>query len=207
MPDRIYLSQFTHYLAAKTAQDADKAVATISAQLATEYQHWKNPWQRPQDALLRDRRGSRDGQQLVELAAGAPPNRKALYTRAAQQWQQVAPWWDGLQHERLSNREVQVGDLTVVVPRLCAERHPDGELEVLYVRFNQGRLPRHVIFGVMRIVQMAHPEATISFVDAPQITLHTSRGIDLSVYDEWITQAGSDLVKQLAVGQDQADAA
>jgi hypothetical protein len=207
VPDRIYLSQFTHYLAAKTAQGADKAVAMIRDQLATEYQHWKNPWQRPQDALLRDRRGSRDGQQLAELAAGAPPNRKALYTRAAQQWQQVAPWWDGLQHERLRNREVQVGDMTVVVPRLCAERHPDGELEVLYVRFNQGQLPRHVIFGVMRIVQLAHPEAAVTFVDVPRLALHTSRGVDLTVYDEWITEAGKDLGKLLDDGQVQADAA
>jgi hypothetical protein len=203
----IYVSQFTHYLAATTAQDADKAVAKIRDQLATPYEFWKDPWRPVQNRLLRDRRGSRDGQELAELAASATARRKANYTLAAQGWAQIAPWWDGLQHERLRNQRVPVGDLAVVVPWLCAERHPDGELEVLYVRFNKDELPLYTIFGVMRIVQLAHPEATITFVDVRRGAVHTSKGRDLTAYDAWLTQAGTDLAQLLSSGQDQANAA
>ena len=203
----IYVSQLTHYLAATTAREADRAVAKIRIQLATPYEFWKDPYGPVQNRLLRDRRGSRDGQELADLAASATSRRKASYTLAAEGWAQLSPWWHGLKHERLRNQRVQVGDLTVVVPRLCAERHPDGELEVLYVRFNQDDLPLYTIFGVMRIVQLAHPEATITFVDVRRGTVHTSKGRDLTVYDEWLTEAGKDLAKLLAASQDQAAAA
>ncbi|WP_423464287.1 hypothetical protein ACO229_06915 [Promicromonospora sp. MS192] len=203
----IYVSQLTHYLAATSAPQADRAVAKIRSQLATPYEFWKDPYGPVQNRLLRDRRGSRDGQELVELAEGAPASRKASYTLAAEGWARLAPWWDGLQHERLPNQRVQVGDLAVVVPRLCAERHPDGQLEVLYVRFNKGDLPLYTIFGVMRIVQRAHPETTSTFVDVRRGAVHTSKGRDLTVYDEWLTEAGNDLAKLLDAGQDQAAAA
>ncbi|MEU4360330.1 hypothetical protein [Promicromonospora sp. NPDC023987] len=203
----IYVSQLTHYLAATTARAADRAVAKIRTQLATPYEFWKDPYLPVQNRLLRDRRGSRDGQELAELAESASASRKANYTLAAEGWARLAPWWDGLQHERLHNQRVQVGDLTVVVPRLCAERHPGGELEVLYVRFNKADLPLYATFGVMRIVQLAHPEATITFVDVRRGAVHTSKGRDLTVYDAWLTEAGNDLAKLLTTGQDQAHAA
>lgn len=102
---------------------------------------------------------------------------------------------------------MQVGALTLKVPRLCAERHPSGELEVLYVRFNQDRLPLHVVYGVMRTVQLAHPGTDITFVDVHQRTTHSSRGRDLTVYDAWLTQAGTDLAQLLSSDQSQANAA
>lgn len=203
----IYVSQLTHYLAAKTAPEADRAVTAIRDQLANEYEHWKDHWKPARDALFRDRRGSRDGQELADIVGRAPVRRRASYAAAAERWAQLTPWWDGLEHERLGTRTVQVGGLTVKVPRLCAERHPDGKLEVLYVRFNQDRLPLHVVYGVMRLVQLAHPTADITFVDVYQRTTYSSRGRDLTVYDAWLTQAGTDLAQLLDRGQDQANAA
>jgi hypothetical protein len=41
----------------------------------------------------------------------------------------------------------------------------------------------------MRIVQLAHPEATITFVKVRSGAMHTSKGRDLTVYDEWLTVA------------------
>jgi hypothetical protein len=203
----IYVSQLTNYLAAKTAKEADRAVATTRDQLAHDFEHWKDHWKPVKDALLRDRRGSRDGQELADIVDRAPVSRRASYAAAAERWAQLTGWWHGLEHERLGNRPVQVGGLTVVIPRLCAERHPDGKLEVLYVRFNQDRLPLHVVLGVMRLVQLAHPIVDITFVDVHQRTTYSSRGRDLTVYDAWLTQAGTDLAQLLSSGQDQADAA
>ncbi|MDR7381112.1 hypothetical protein [Promicromonospora iranensis] len=203
----IYVSQLTHYIAAKTAPEADRAIAGIRDQLAHDYEHWKDHWKPVKDALFRDRRGSRDGQELADIVDRAAVNRQASYAVAAARWAQLAGWWEGLESERLGTRAVQVGGLSVKVPRLCAERHPGGELEVLYVRFNQDRLPLHVVYGVMRIVQLAHPTADITFVDVHQRATHSSRGRDLSVYDAWITQAGTDLAQLLISGQSQATAA
>lgn len=203
----IYVSQLTHYLAAKTAPEADRAVAAIRDQLANDYEHWKDHWKPVKDALLRDRRGSRDGHALADIVDRAPVSRQASYAAAAERWAQLTGWWHGLEHERLGTRTVQVGGLTVKVPRLCAERHPGGELEVLYVRFNQDRLPLHVVYGVMRIVQLAHPAADITFVDVYQRATYSSRGRDLTVYDAWLTQAGTDLAQLLMSGQSQATAA
>jgi hypothetical protein len=57
----------------------------------------------------------------------------------------------------------------------------------------------------MRIVQLAHSEATITFVKVRSGAMHTSKGRDMTVHDEWLTVAGNDLTKLLAVDQDQAD--
>lgn len=75
------------------------------------------------------------------------------------------------------------------------------------MRFNQDRLPLHVVYGVMRIVQLAHTTADITFVDVCQRTTYSSRGRDLTVYDAWLTQVGTDLAQLLDSGQDQANAA
>ncbi|GAA4712952.1 hypothetical protein APR04_004289 [Promicromonospora umidemergens] len=198
----IYISQFTKYLSAPPA--SAERVGRKLAQETGRYHHWTDFWLQLKNALLTDRRGTRDGQALAAAAAAATDaKKKGPYAAAARNWVQLAPWWDGLEHERQTGRSVQVGDLTVRLPRLCAERHPDGELEVLYVRFNRGRLPLHVVLGVLRIVQRAYPSETITFVDVERATMHTTRGRDLSVYDEWLNEAGNDLAQLLNdVGQD-----
>lgn len=193
----IYASMFTHYLSAKTAKDADRVVRTITRQIETR--RGFNYWQGLSNALVADRRGARDGQALFDAAERAKPNQQAAYSLAAQQWVHLTAWWDGLEHERLPGKSVQVGTQTIKVPRLCAERHPSGELEVLAVRFNQEPLPRHVAFGLMRIVQLAHPgtDTDITFADVPRLATLSSRGRDLTVYDQWLTEAGNDLAQLL----------
>ncbi|MFI8526278.1 hypothetical protein ACIGB8_17600 [Promicromonospora sukumoe] len=201
----LYLSQFSNYLAA--APGADRVVEEIRDQLACDYEHWRDHWKPVKDALFRDRKGSRDGQELADIVAGAAARRQASYTQAAERWAQLTPLWDGLEYKRLSTQSVQVGDLTVKVPQLPAELRPDGTLEVLVVRFNQSALPLHVIYGALRIVQRAHPEATITFVDVPRLATYSSQDRDLTRFDEWLTQAGNDLAQLLGDGQDEAHAA
>ncbi|PUB29629.1 hypothetical protein C8K30_1023 [Promicromonospora sp. AC04] len=40
-----------------------------------------------------------------------------------------------------------------------------------------------------------------------ELAIYLSLGQDLTVYDEWLTEAGNDLAKELGDGQDQADVA
>lgn len=203
----ITLSQFVLSLAAHTDKAADAAVREIQRQDATGYQHWTDCWKAAREALARDRKGTRDGQELQAVAETVADQRKAAYAHAAAGWTQLAPQWDGLKPERLAGRAVQVGDLSVKVPRLNAERHADGTVEVLVVRFNQGRLPLHVIFGVMRVAELAHPTADITFVDVYQRTTYSSRGRDLTAYDLWLEETGNELGHRLDDDQDQSDAA
>lgn len=199
----IYISQFTKYLSARPA--SAERVGRKLAQDVGGYQHWTDFWLALKNALLADRRGTRDGRALeVAAAATTDAKKKGPYKAAARNWIRLAPWWDGLDHERQAGRSVQIGGLTVRLPKLCAERHPDGELEVLYVRFNRGRLPLHVVLGVLRIVQRAYPTETITFVDVERTTTYTTRGRDLSVYDEWLNEAGGDLAQLLNEGHNQA---
>ncbi|MFI9487373.1 hypothetical protein ACIG47_13365 [Promicromonospora sp. NPDC052451] len=202
----IYASQFSNYLAA--AADGGESVAhKIRSQLATPYQPGCDHWRPVKLALFRDRRGSRDGQELADIAAGAAPRRQPSYTQTAGSWARLAPLWDGLVHEPLGTKAVQVGDLTVKVPRLPAERHPGGKLEALYVRFNQIGLAPNVVYGVLRIVQRAHPGTEVTFVDVPRLTTYSSHDRDLTLFDEWLTEAGNDLANLLDEDQDQAHAA
>ncbi|WP_146197364.1 hypothetical protein [Promicromonospora sp. AC04] len=50
-------------------------------------------------------------------------------------------------------------------------------------------------------------EAAITVVDVNELAIYLSLGQDLTVYDEWLTEAGNDLAKELGDGQDQADVA
>jgi hypothetical protein len=201
----VYASMFTHYLAAKTEAEAARVVRTITRQIETGRGY--NHWQGISNALVCDRTGARNGEALVDAVARAKPREKASYGLAAEKWAQLAPWWDGLQHERMPGERVQIGNLAVRVPRLCAERHPDGELEVLYPQWNMEVLPRHVVFGVMRIVHRAYPDATITFVDVPRLVTYSSRERDLTAYDEWLTVAGTELAELLPDVEGQAQAA
>lgn len=81
------------------------------------------------------------------------------------------------------------------MPRLVAKCHLDGEVEALYVRFSQDELPRHVVLGMMRIVQIAHPATTVVFVDVPRLVSPTTHGRDLTLCGEWLTEAGNDLAQ------------
>lgn len=199
----IYASMFTQYLAAKTEAQAARVVATITRQIETGrgYNHWHGI----SNALVTDRRTTRDGQALVDAAARAKPREKASYGLVAGKWVQLAPWWDGYEHERLPGTRVQVGAQELRVPKLCGERHPDGDLEVLVLRWSE--VPRHVAFALMRITQMAHPDATITLVDVRRLATYSSRDHDLTAYDEWLTVAGNDLAQLLPDVDDQAQAA
>lgn len=198
-----YLSMMTPYLAAKTDQEAAIAVRNILKARAYNY------WQGLTHALGRDRSGARDGQELFN--ATAPASRadvKANYDQVAHNWVQLAPQWDGLEHVPASRTTVRLGDLEVRVPKLNAERHPDGTLEVLYPHWRKDPWPLHVRYGVMRVVQLAHPGVEVAYIDVPRLSIVRSAGLDLSVYDEWLTQAGIDLAAALkGDDQDQADAA
>jgi hypothetical protein len=206
MPRGIYVSQLTPYLAAKT--DAEEATAVRNIMRQIESGRGFNYWQSISNALVTDRAGTRDGQALVDAVGRAKPERQEAYALVADKWAQLAPWWDGGQHEKLPGVRVPLGNLEVRVPKLCGERRAGGGLEVLFPRWSRDALPRHVVFGVLRIVQLAHPDATeITFVDVPRLATYSSGDRDLTAYDSWLIQAGNDLAQLLPAVDDQAQAA
>jgi hypothetical protein len=206
MPQGIYVSQFTPYLAAKT--DAEQATAVRNIVRQIESGRGYNYWQGISNALVADRRTTRDGQALVDAVGRAKPERQEAYGLAAANWAQLAPWFDGGQYEKLPGVQVMLGNLEVRVPKLCGERGADGGLEVLVPQWSQRELPRSVVYGVLRIVQLAHPDATaVTFIDTARLAMYSSRDRDLTAFDGWLVQAGNDLAVQLPDVDDQAQAA
>jgi hypothetical protein len=206
MPQGIYVSQFTPYLAAKT--DAEQATAVRNIVRQIESGRGYNYWQGISNALVTDRRTTRDGQALVDAVGRAKPERQEAYGLAAANWAQLAPWFDGGQYEKLPGAQVQLGNLEVRVPKLCGERHPDGGLEVLLPRWSQRELPRSVVYGTLRIVEQAYPDAaSITFIDTARLAMYSSLDQDLTAYDEWLTVTADELAEQLPDVDDQAQAA
>jgi hypothetical protein len=206
MPRGIYVSQLTPYLAAKT--DAEQATAVRNIVRQIESGRGYNYWQGISNALVTDRRTTRDGQALVDAVGRAKPERQEAYGLAAANWAQLAPWFDGGQYEKLPGVRVTLGSLEVRVPKLCGERGADGGLEVLVPQWSQRELPRHVVYGVLRIVHLAHPDATsVTFIDTARLAMYSSRDRDLTAFDGWLVQAGNDLAAQLPDVADQAQAA
>lgn len=201
------LSQFTKYLGAPPAW-SERVGREIARQIDRPYNPGADYWRDLRNALLTDRRGTRDGQALAAKAASVSDVRKrAPFTAAARNWAQLTTCWDGLAYEPVAGTTVQIGDLSVKLPRLLGERHPDGELEVLIVQLTKGKLLPHVVDRVLRVVERAHPEAVVTYVDVERAAVYTSRGRDLTVYDAWLDVAGSDLARILDDGQEQAQAA
>ncbi|MEU4360328.1 hypothetical protein [Promicromonospora sp. NPDC023987] len=56
----------------------------------------------------------------------------------------------------------------------------------------------------MRITQVAHPGAEVTFVDVPRLATPSSRDHDLTGYDEWRMVAGDDLAQLLGDAEREA---
>ncbi|MEU4386267.1 hypothetical protein [Promicromonospora sp. NPDC023805] len=189
-----YISMFTKYLAATPAGAANVG-GRIARESGGSYAYWADFWRPLRNAFTADRRTTRDGQALEAATANVSDvKKKGPYAAAARNWAELAPQWDGLEHEQMPAASVTIGGLTVKVPAQCAERYPDGELEVLYARFNLDQLPDDVVHGVLRVLQRAFPTATsITFIDVARTRTYTTRGLDLTGYDAWLDQAGTEL--------------
>lgn len=186
----IYLSAVTQYLNTKPAQ-AGTVANRIAARAALPYRVETDFWKRARAALLADRRTTRDGQALHAAAQNTPDQKKMpLFAAAARRWEQVAPRWARCEHVPLPTASVTIGGLEVKIPAGFAERHPDGGLEVVIVRFNEDKLSDDVVDAVLRLVQRRYPTCTITFVDLPRLTIRTTRGRNLENYDAWLDQAG-----------------
>lgn len=203
---RVTLSQLRNFLAAPPSRKAG-VVQDIREQSRERYRPWKDSSRWSRDALLRDRRGSRDGSELLTAAQQSPIRGRASRVVAAQAWATLAPAWTGRQHARLSAVDVQLGALTVRVTQMNAELYPDGTPEALYAYFNVPVLSRDVVDGVMRVVQLAHPEAAVTFVDVRQLaTYRLPKGPDMTLLDRRLSRAGDELATLLG-SEDQAHAA
>lgn len=203
---QVSIAQFRNFLAAPPAKKA-RVAQTIREQNSDGYRHWQDGSKWSKDALQRDRQGSRDGSELLTAAQQSPIKDRASRVAAAQAWATLAPAWTGRQHARLSAVDVQLGALTVRVTQMNAELYPDGTPEALYAYFNVPVLSRDVADGVMRVVQLAHPEAAVTFVDVRQLaTYRLPKGPDMTLLDRRLSQAGDELATLLG-SEDQAHAA
>lgn len=194
----LYLSSLAKYLAASPAQ-AGVVANRLAVQAGTEYDPRTDFWKAMRPALVNDRRTSRDGQAVWAAAVNATARRKGPYAAVARGWEQIIDRWDGGECVPLHTVEVEVGGLVVKIPSGFAERHPDGELEVVYTHLNTAPLPDPLPEAVMRVLQRRHPDASITYVDAHRPKqVRSSRDGDLARYDAWLDQAGMYLAHVLA---------
>ena len=185
----INFTSMVKYLNASPSR-AGTVANQIAAQVGKPYFLPGDYWKTMREALVADRRLTRDGQALAAAAQNtSDPKKKPLFTTTARNWAELAPRWDGHTHVHLPATTVLLGDLPVRIPALCAEQLPNGELEVLLVRFNLEELNPDAIQGALRILQRAYPGATVTFVDVQRKKV-TTAGPRLKKYDGWLDQAG-----------------
>lgn len=186
----LYISGFTKYLGAPP-QRAGVVARRLAAQVGTQYDPRTDFWKPMRPALVNDRRTTRDGQAVWAAAQNATASKKAHYAAVARGWEQVIPRWDGGTCVPVPTLVVEIGGLSVKISASFAERHPDGELEVVYTHLNSAPLPDPLPDAVIRVLQRRHPQATITYVDAHRPDrIRSSHGRDLTPYDAYLDQAG-----------------
>lgn len=185
----INFTSMVKYLNASPSR-AGTVANQIAAQVGKPYFLPGDYWKAMREALVADRRLTRDGQALAAAAQNtSDPKKKSSFAAAARNWADLASRWDGCTHVHLPATTVMLGNLPVRIPALCAEQLPSGELEVLLVRFNLDELNPDAVQGALRILQRAYPGAAVTFVDVPRKKVITA-GARLKKYDGWLDQAG-----------------
>lgn len=173
-------------------------VRNLLAQSGSPYAPQFDFWLKMRNAIVSDRRTTRDGAAVRAAAANVRDDKKkARYREAAAAWDGIHPRWGGSSAALVSPSTVTIGGLPVHVRPAFGEQRATGPVEVALVWLIEERLTPDVIGGALRIVELAYPGETAVLVDVRRRHVHTSEQADLRHYDSWLASEAAGLAHLL----------
>jgi len=164
----------------------------IAEQARSDYDPATDFWRPMRQAINRDRRTTRDGEALRQLALAAPERRRPSFEEISDRWGGVASRWSGAGHVASHSARIDVGGLQVRVNPLFSEQWANGHAESAYVWFNKEELHHATLEGVRHLLTRDGHETHLEpvFIDARRALAVPAAPID--GIDTWLEDLGSD---------------
>jgi len=164
----------------------------IAEQSRSDYDPATDFWRPMRHAINRDRKTTRDGEALRQVAQAAPDRRRPSFEEISVRWDAVAPRWNGAGHIQSHAARIEIGGLHVRVNPLFSEQWTDGHAESAYVWFNKEELRDDTLAGVRHLLTRDGHEAHLEplFIDVRRtlaVAAAPSDGID-----EWLDELGAE---------------
>ncbi|GAA0994011.1 hypothetical protein [Subtercola frigoramans] len=105
----------------------------IAEQASSEYDPATDFWRPMRQAISRDRKTSRDGSALREVAISAPALRRPSFEAISDHWGDVSNRWKEASFATLASKRVELDGLSIRVHPLFTERWADGHGEAVCV--------------------------------------------------------------------------
>jgi hypothetical protein len=180
----------------KFANAAPRARPRLARQIAEQSRSEYNPatdfWRPMRQAINRDRKTTRDGEALRQVAQAAPDRRRPSFEEISVRWDGVAQRWNGAGHIPSHAARIEIGGLQVRMNPLFSEQWNDGHVESAYVWFNKEELRGDTLAGVRHLLTRNGHEANSEpvFVDVRRtlaVAAASTNGID-----EWLYELGAE---------------
>ncbi len=147
----IGLSAFIKFANA-TTKARPRLARQIAEQARGEYDPATDFWRPMRNAINRDRKTTRDGEALRQVALAAPARRRPSFEEISDRWNGVATRWSGAGPVSAHAARIAVGGLRVRVNPLFSEQWADGHAESAYVWFNKEELSDTTLDGVRHLL-------------------------------------------------------
>lgn len=147
----IGLNAFVKFTNAST-RARPRIARQIAEQAGADYDPATDFWRPMRQAISRDRKTTRDGSALREVAARAPQQRRPSFEAISDRWGGVASRWTGAGFSSMGSRRIDLGGVTVRVHPLFSERWADGHGESAYVWFNKEELQPETVHAVQSLL-------------------------------------------------------
>lgn len=178
----------------KFANATPRARPRLARQIAEQSRNDYDPatdfWRPMRQAINRDRKTTRDGGALRQVAQAAPDRRRASFEEISTRWDRVAPRWNGAGHISSHAARIEIGGLQVRVNPLFSEQWANGHAESAYVWFNKEELRDDTLAGVRHLLTRNGHEANTEpiFIDVRR-TLAVPAA-PLAGIDDWLDDLG-----------------
>jgi hypothetical protein len=180
----------------KFANATPRARPRLARQIAEQSRNDYDPatdfWRPMRQAINRDRKTTRDGEALRQVAQAAPDRRRTSFEEISVRWGGVAPRWNGAGHIPSHAARIEIGGLQVRVNPLFSEQWTDGHAESAYVWFNKEELRDDTLAGVRHLLTRDGHEANLVpiFIDVRR-TL-AAPAAPIAGTDDWLDDLGTE---------------
>lgn len=178
----------------KFANATPRARPRLANQIAEQSRSYYDPaadfWRPVRQAISRDRKTTRDGEALRQVAQTAPERRRPSFEEISVRWDGVASRWNGGVHIASHSARIAIGGLHVRVNPLFSEQWADGHAESAFLWFNKEELRDDTLAGVRHLLTRAGHEAHLEpvFIDVRRTLAVTATPID--GINDWLDALG-----------------
>jgi hypothetical protein len=180
----------------KYANAAPRARPRLARQIAEQSRNDYNPatdfWRPMRQAINRDRKTTRDGEALRQVAQAAPDRRRPSFEEISVRWDRVAPRWTGAGLIPSHAARIEIGGLQVRVNPLFSEQWTNGRAESAYVWFNKEELRDDTLAGVRHLLTRDGHEANLKpiFIDVRRTLAVPAAPV--AGIDDWLDDLGKE---------------